>query len=82
VLVAADLTRGGGRSNLVQQQLAMEVAIGAALSTTLGGKLADRFDLSISSLGSGLVAAVPLVLLVVSSPETLHRNPGLPFETA
>ena len=39
VLVVADRTRGSGRFNLVQGALATAVGIGAALSTSFGGKL-------------------------------------------
>jgi len=74
VLVVADLTRGTGRFNLVQGGLATAVGIGAALSTTFGGKLVERFNFSISFLGLGLVSAIALLLLAVAFPETLNRN--------
>lgn len=77
VLVVADLTRGTGRFNLVQGGLATAVGIGAALSTTFGGKLVEHFNFSISFLGLGLVSTIALLLLAFGFPETLDRNRAL-----
>jgi MFS family permease len=76
VLVVADLTRGTGRFNLVQGGLATAVGIGAALSTTFGGKLVEHFSFGISFLGLGAVSAIALLLLITMFPETLNRNPA------
>jgi MFS family permease len=75
VLVVADLTRGTGRFNLVQGGLATAVGIGAALSTTFGGKLVEHFSFGISFLGLGAVSAIALLLLITVFPETLNRHP-------
>ena len=85
VLVVADRTRGTGRFNLVQGALATAVGLGAALSTTFGGKLIHHGNYSVSFLALGGVAAVALALLCFALPETLKKNsneaPALPQET-
>jgi len=72
VLVVADRTRGTGRFNLVQGGLATAVGIGAALSTTFGGKLVEHHGFRISFLGLGAVAAIAFLLLWLAIPETLQ----------
>jgi MFS family permease len=84
VLVVADRTRGTGRFNLVQGALATAVGLGAALSTTFGGKLIHEGNFDTSFLALGAVAAVALVLLWFVMPETLTNDstsaPALPQE--
>ena len=75
VLVVADRTRGTGRFNLVQGALATAVGLGAALSTTFGGKLIQHGSYRVSFLALGGVAAVALTLLLFAMPETLEKNP-------
>lgn len=72
ILVVADRTRATGRFNLVQGSLAMAVGIGAALSTSFGGKLIQHYSYRISFLALGAVAALAFVLLWSSVPETLQ----------
>lgn len=75
-LVAADLTRGTNRFNLCIGALGLAVGLGATLSTTLAGAVADRVGLSAAFLvlaGAGL-AAVTLVL--VAMPETRETAPA------
>jgi len=75
ILVVADRTRATGRFNLVQGSLATAVGIGAALSTTLGGKLIEHFSYRISFLSLGAIALLAFVLLWTAVPETLaDRN--------
>jgi MFS family permease len=71
ILVVADRTRATGRFNLVQGSLATAVGLGAALSTTLGGKLIEHFSYRISFLSLGAIAAFAFVLLWTAIPETL-----------
>lgn len=78
VLVVADRTRGTGRFNLVQGALATAVGLGAALSTTFGGKLIQHGDYRISFLALGGVAAVALTLLLLAMPETLDWSSHTP----
>ena len=76
VLVVADRTRSSGRFNLVQGALATAVGIGAALSTTFGGKLIQYYSYRISFLGLGAVAVVALAVLFFGVPETLPGDAG------
>jgi len=71
ILVVADRTRATGRFNLVQGSLATTVGLGAALSTTFGGKLIQHFNYRISFLSLGAIAALAFVLLWTAIPETL-----------
>lgn len=74
VLVVADRTRGTGRFNLIQGALATAVGLGAALSTTFGGKLIQHESYRASFLALGGVAAVALALLWFAMPETLNPS--------
>jgi MFS family permease len=74
ILVVADRTRATGRFNLVQGSLATAVGLGAALSTTFGGKLIQHFSYRISFLSLGAVAALAFLLLWTAIPETLRER--------
>ena len=78
ILVVADRTRATGRFNLVQGSLATAVGIGAALSTSFGGKLIQYYSYRISFLALGAVAVVAFALLWFAVPETLPgpNQPG------
>ncbi len=76
VLVVADRTEGTGRFNLVQGGLATAVGLGAALSTSFGGKLIQHFSFSISFLALGAVAAIAPTILWFGVPETLSADPS------
>jgi MFS family permease len=69
-LVAADVTRGTGHFNLTQGILGSAMGIGASLSTTLAGYLADSFGGPAAFLGLAAIALVGLVLLWMTLPET------------
>jgi MFS family permease len=71
ILVVADRTRATGRFNLVQGSLATAVGVGAALSTTFGGKLIQHFSYRISFLSLGAIATLAFFLLWAAIPETL-----------
>ena len=77
VLVVADRTRGTGCFNLVQGALATAVGLGAALSTTFGGKLIQHFSLDISFISLGAVAALAFLLLLFAVPETFKKADGI-----
>jgi len=76
ILVVADRTRNTGRFNLVQGSLATAVGLGAAFSTTFGGKLIQHFSYRISFLALGAIAALAFVLLWIAIPETLPTRNG------
>jgi MFS family permease len=74
ILVVADRTHATGRFNLVQGSLATAVGLGAALSTTFGGKLIQHFGYRVSFLSLGAVAALAFLLLWTAIPETLPER--------
>jgi MFS family permease len=69
-VVVADLTRNTGRFNLAQGVVGTGVGIGAALSTTIAGYLADHFGGEAALLGLSAVGACGLLLLATRMPET------------
>jgi MFS family permease len=87
ILVVADRTRATGRFNLVQGSLATAVGLGAALSTTFGGKLIQHFSYRVSFLSLGAIAVLAFALLWTAIPETLtdenepDKNASSPFNT-
>jgi MFS family permease len=70
ILLVADRTSGTGQFNFAQGVLATAVGIGAALSTTFGGKLIQHFSYRISFLGLGSIALLAFLLLLFAIPET------------
>ncbi|WP_263383058.1 MFS transporter [Granulicella arctica] len=87
ILVVADRTRATGRFNLVQGSLATAVGLGAALSTTFGGKLIQHFSYRVSFLSLGAIAVLAFALLWTAIPETLtdenepDKNASPPLDT-
>jgi MFS family permease len=78
-LVIVDLARKSGHVNLALGMAGTAVGIGASLSTTLGGYLADHFGTSDAFLALAAIAAGGLVLLWACMPETrLRAAPGAP----
>jgi MFS family permease len=70
VLVVADRTRGTGRFNLALGALGTFVGIGAALSTTYGGFLIQRFSYNASFLGLAGIGLLAFCVLLLFFPET------------
>jgi MFS family permease len=69
-LILADITRGTGRFNLAQGTVGTGAGIGAALSTTAAGYLADAYGTGTAFLGLAGLAACGLILLLAALPET------------
>jgi MFS family permease len=69
-LMVADITRGTGRFNLAQGIVGTAVGIGASISPTLAGYLADYFSSSVAFLGLAAIAAVGLAGVFLLMPET------------
>jgi len=69
-LVAADLSHGTRRFNLCLSALNFPIAVGATLSTTVSGFVADRFGDVAAFLGLALLGAAGLALLWLAMPET------------
>jgi MFS family permease len=76
ILVVKDRTEGTGRFNLAAGALATMVGIGAALSNSLGGTLAQHLGYRASFLGLAAVALAAFALLFFTIPETLPRRPN------
>jgi len=69
-LVIADVMRGSGHFNFAQGVVGAAVGIGASLSTTLAGYVADRLGSATAFLFLAGAAAAGLVLVIALMPET------------
>lgn len=69
-LVVADLTRGTGRFNTALGMTGTMAGIGASISPTLAGFVADKFGSTSSFLGLGLIAVGALAAAWLLVPET------------
>jgi predicted MFS family arabinose efflux permease len=69
-LVAADLTAGSGRFNLVQGAIGLAVGLGATLSTTLAGAAFDAFGHRVGFLCLAAAGAACVALVAAAMPET------------
>ncbi|WP_336487668.1 MFS transporter [Methylobacterium nigriterrae] len=73
-LVVSDVTRGTGRFNLALGAVGTAMGIGAALSTSLAGIMADRLGSHTAFLGLALVGAAAFLMLALIMPETRRRQ--------
>lgn len=69
-LIVSDLTRGTGRFNLALGAVGTAMGIGAALSTSLAGIMADRLGSHSAFLGLALVGFAAFMLVALIMPET------------
>ncbi|MCJ2014253.1 MFS transporter [Methylobacterium sp. J-076] len=69
-LVVSDLTRGTGRFNLALGAVGTAMGIGAALSTSLAGIMADRLGSHSAFLGLAFVGFAAFMLVALIMPET------------
>jgi MFS family permease len=69
-LALADVSRGTGRFNLAQGLVGSAIGIGAALSTTAAGYLADLYGMTTAFAGLSAAAVAALLLLLAAMPET------------
>jgi MFS family permease len=69
-LIAADLTRRTGYLNLAMNSIGLAGSIGATISTTVAGVVADRLGIPAALLGLALVGGAATVLLWLALPET------------
>ena len=69
-LALADVSRGTGRFNFAQGLVGSATGIGAALSTTTAGYLADRFGMATAFFGLAAAAVAGFLLLLTALPET------------
>ncbi len=69
-LVVSDVTRGTGRFNLALGAVGTAMGIGAALSTSLAGIMADHLGSHSAFLGLAIVGLAGFALLAFIMPET------------
>jgi MFS family permease len=78
-LIAADVAGGKGRYNLCIGLFGLAAGIGATLSTSLAGFVADRFGNAVSFFGLAGAGALAVLLVWAAMPET--RNAGAQQKT-
>jgi MFS family permease len=77
-LVIADLTAGTGRFNLAQGIVGTASGIGASISTTLSGLIAQRFGLGSAFLCIAATASLGTLMIWFLMPETKPLTPTDP----
>ena len=70
-LVASDVAGRSGHYNLSLGFLGVAIGIGATLSTTFAGWIADRFGDPVAFIGLGLIGLAALLLAACAMPETV-----------
>ncbi|MCJ2027472.1 MFS transporter [Methylobacterium sp. J-067] len=73
-LVVSDLTRGTGRFNLALGAVGTAMGIGAALSTSLAGIMADRLGSHSAFLGLAFLGFAAFMLVALIMPETRRAS--------
>jgi MFS family permease len=73
-LIVSDLTRKTGRFNLAYGAVGTAMGLGAALSTSLGGYMADSLGSHAAFLGLAIVGALGTVLVALLMPETRQNE--------
>ena len=73
-LIAADITRGTSHFNLCLGALGLAVSLGAAISTTLGGWIADALGVRWAFAILALVGALATLVLWLVMPETRRSD--------
>lgn len=81
-LVVSDLTRGTGRFNLALGAVGTAMGIGAALSTSLAGIMADRLGSHAAFLGLAVMGLAAFLLVALAMPETRVSGPRQEPEAA
>ena len=74
-LVAADLTRTNGYLNLTISSFNLAIGLGAMLSTTLAGWVADTLGAPVAFLGLAVVGFIAVAVLWTLMPETKPAEP-------
>jgi MFS family permease len=75
-LLAADITRGSSHFNLCMGALGLAVYLGAALSTTLGGWVADWAGTNLAFVALACVGLSGTLVLWLAMPETRRAGEG------
>lgn len=79
-LLAADLTRGTNRFNLCMGLFGLAGGLGATVSTSLAGGLADRYGQGPALMALAAAGLCAVILIVVALPETRPRDTLLAAE--
>jgi MFS family permease len=74
-LIAADLTRRTGFLNFAINSLALAGGLGATLSTTSAGWIADTMGAPAAFLGLALIGLLALLVIGTLMPETRPDKP-------
>ncbi len=77
-LVVADITRRQGRFNLAMAIIGVAVGVGATVSTTLGGLVADAFGTRAAYLALALAGSAGLALAWRKLPDTAPQADFVP----
>lgn len=73
-LIVADITHHRGRFNLAMGIVGLFMGVGTALSTLLGGAIADRFGDGPAFLALASAGVAASLLMWTALPETRHRT--------
>lgn len=76
-LIVSDLTRGTGRFNLALGAVGTAMGIGAALSTSLAGIMADHLGSHSAFLGLACMGFAAFMLVALIMPETRQTHPAV-----
>ncbi len=74
-LISADITRGTSHFNLCMGALGLAVSLGAGISTTLGGWIADTAGVRPAFAALALIGALATLVLWLVMPETMADPP-------
>ena len=72
-LIVADITHHRGRFNLAMGIVGLFMGVGAVLSTTIGGAIADRFGVPIAFAALSIPGMIACAVAWTMLPETRHR---------
>jgi MFS family permease len=75
-LFVADITRGGGRFNLGMGIVGLVSGIGATLSTTIGGAIAQHFGYSVAFAALCVAGLAAFLLVWLRMPDTAEPEPA------
>jgi MFS family permease len=75
-LLASDITFGSGHFNLCMGMLGLAMYVGAAISTTMSGGIADTAGMQIAFLTLAAIGAAGFMTVLVAMPETRPKREG------